>query len=798
MKAENTHIFEIPELGKVELELTNPSHDFYAYEKNHNPLSFSLKYHGVKQQYKSFHLFEWQKIVFSSYFNGNTDQKESYKLLINENTKAESKLWNGNHIISTYYSFRNQVGETKIQIINQRSKVVFELIVEVFPQKMDYKSDYRAMMLDISEIVRNLAYSFLKDTYQKAKPKIQGHTTEHEWWNILDELFDLFVKNIEVIKRQPKHEIIYSEKVLPIERVKKGSAKNISWFQKNSKYINESQGLNIGQGKYSTHALSVKKQITYDTYENRFVVYGIKETILRLIQYKKQIQKNDTQNSYGFLINRINHYLEKLQALLMQTPFNEVSKFEKRSFFSTTLTRGAGYRDYLQIFMLLNKGLEILNDDIFKIEQKEISTLYEYWCFLKLYKLIQQNTSYGMNYQDLIQFKAGKFNVDLKKGEQSKIKFKNQLGEGISLYFNRSFSTKQTFTFDQKPDLTLKLNKQGYKAPFWYILDAKYRFDKETQHGDFNAPDDAIGQLHRYRDSILHSFSKETSYKAAIKNMGGIILYPYPKEEIEFTNNKYFKSIEDVNIGALPFLPSKTKLVESFIKNLINDKSPEDHFEEIIHIDAREYEEKKKTFEDWITIGLLKKQDQDKRMDFLQKKKIHYIPHVKNQHTRIYSSSAILVCVSGSNFGFLYKIKSNKILTREELMQEGITWKLSRSKYIVFDLDSKSEKIEISPKMIPINFRYTTKGALDLHQTNKFQDNNALYINSNNAYRLYTALNRKQISFDITWSESNFDEVIFIVGGKKIFVRNDFYSLNAKTNHHMNITEILKEISLSS
>ncbi len=100
-----------------------------------------------------------------------------------------------------------------------------------------------------------------------------------------------------------------------------------------------------------------------------------------------------------------------------------------------------------------------------------------------------------------------------------------------------------------------------------------------------NVPQDAIGQLHRYRDAILHTEPTNSTYRAAIKNLGGIILYPYPLSEGEFTSNDYFNSIIQVNIGALPFLPSKSNLVSELLNKMINKTPPEEHFERFIEMD---------------------------------------------------------------------------------------------------------------------------------------------------------------------------------------------------------------------
>ena len=61
---------------------------------------------------------------------------------------------------------------------------------------------------------------------------------------------------------------------------------------------------------------------------------------------------------------------------------------------------------------------------------------------------------------------------------------------------------------------------------------------------------------------------------------GAYVLFPYADEE-NYKNNAFYKSIGEVNIGGLPFLPSATSLVKEFLDELIAD-SPESAFERAI------------------------------------------------------------------------------------------------------------------------------------------------------------------------------------------------------------------------
>ena len=113
------------------------------------------------------------------------------------------------------------------------------------------------------------------------------------------------------------------------------------------------------------------------------------------------------------------------------------------------------------------------------------------------------------------------------------------------------------------------------------MFDAKYRI--ETNPDSKYYPDDKpgpkvddINTMHRYRDSIVfeNSLSRFTFEKTMF---GAYILFPYAREE-EYKEHRFYKSIDTVNIGGLPFLPSATSLVTELLDELVAD-SPDAAFE---------------------------------------------------------------------------------------------------------------------------------------------------------------------------------------------------------------------------
>ncbi len=113
-----------------------------------------------------------------------------------------------------------------------------------------------------------------------------------------------------------------------------------------------------------------------------------------------------------------------------------------------------------------------------------------------------------------------------------------------------------------------------------YLFDAKYRIDGKDKGVDV-PPEDAINQMHRYRDAIYYKDYDANALKKEV--IGGYILFPGDGEPNDVAVSKFYKTIKEVNIGAFPLRPKDVenrKLLENFIDELIHTKS----YETIAHV----------------------------------------------------------------------------------------------------------------------------------------------------------------------------------------------------------------------
>jgi hypothetical protein len=84
---------------------------------------------------------------------------------------------------------------------------------------------------------------------------------------------------------------------------------------------------------------------------------------------------------------------------------------------------------------------------------------------------------------------------------------------------------------------------------------------------------DDINTMHRYRDSIVYENTESSRFMFEKKMFGAYVLFPYNDPDGEYKDHRFYRSIETVNIGGLPFLPGTTELLENFLSELVADSS---------------------------------------------------------------------------------------------------------------------------------------------------------------------------------------------------------------------------------
>ncbi|TYP69633.1 restriction endonuclease-like protein [Paenibacillus methanolicus] len=486
----------------------------------------------------------------------------------------------GKMIVSGVLNFQNEVGLTDLQL-RLNGRPIFQLQIEIFPSKIDYKQDYQMILHDVNRQVYNLSFDFLRKTYNLTGLKETRHQSLTEFFTILQHMFDQLVQAVERIKTTPHAKLVREKRVLEAAKVRKAGKENIGYLTKRPQQLVSDEQLGfipLNDTRYfPTHALETKRQVNYDTMENRFVRWVLLRIILKLKDLKARLtEKSRLQDP--ILTRRLNYMQTQLQRLL-KLDFLNVGEMRQLSI-SLVLQMAPGYREVYRNYLMLMKGLSI-QSDLFRLSMKDLAQLYEYWCFLKIHDLLGRK--YELLKQDIIKVNRTGIFVTLDKSQQARIVYRNpKNGEIFTLYYNALPKGDHSETLGQKPDNVLTLKKNDSSAEYKYVFDAKYRlnpaYEGTPYYNKYKLPgpeEDDINTMHRYRDAIVYMDTQSRELERSM--FGAYVLFPYHNEE-QFRQHQFYKSIELINIGAFPFLPNSTELLEAFLDEIIKD-SPEKAYE---------------------------------------------------------------------------------------------------------------------------------------------------------------------------------------------------------------------------
>lgn len=654
-----------------------------------------------------------------------------------------------NHeILSGVINFGNEIGFSDL-VIQIDGVNYLRLVIEVFPTKIDYQNDYKQIVEDVTKEVYNVVFDFLKKTYLGYQQSEKVNSSPVEFFAVINKIYKDFIKAADIIMSQPHHVLETTHQVLPSHKVKKTDGRTIRWIEKHP-----DQAKRVNGEIRIERALAVKKQVSYDTKENQLTKYILLSTARKLESFKKNYIKLQRKEDQAVIV-KIDRMVREINRRCNTTFLADVEAKEASSGMSLVFSMAPGYRELYKYYLMLLRGLSITGD-VFNISVKDLALLYEYWCFIKLNSMMKDR--YQLISQDIVKVQGNGLFVSLVKGSSSKVKYRNsENGELITLSYNPK--SGQVPTVAQKPDNVLSLEKKtvnqaGKKVKYEYVFDAKYRVNPALEGSDYyntishtpGPETDDINTMHRYRDAIVYHNGADPYERTMF---GAYVLFPYANKE-EYRNHKFFESIEKVNIGGLPFLPSETSMVQDMLDALIAD-SPDSAFERATL--PRGIEDKLAKI-DWnqrdVLVGALRNRAQ---LDTCLKYKFYHIPASKIKdadlpihYVAIYQS----INIFGREAGIRYygEVTKTSAVKRRDIREIP---KNSDEAYYRFEIKEWKElNIPLVAKEVR-DFPFFTNMFLLQH----CPDVPDLHISSEEEYRLYTEVRR--LANDASINETDAD-----------------------------------------
>ena len=477
-------------------------------------------------------------------------------------------------ILAGFINYGNDIGKSEILIDYKVGSELrhFRFGFDVLSTKLNYHEHWRKIIEDIESEYRMLSLDYMRRTFHGFSPDTNGETPELIWWSIFAGEQKKFVGAVKSIIERPRHRLHGIETYLRADKL--------------TRIPTSIENELAEHRKEQAHLYRVEQQVqSNDTQENRFLKHALGQITTKYEALKKRIEaiKGASDPFKGEMQNM----LDTLKHLQKNPFFRTVGRFKGMNQESLVLQKASGYSQVYRTWNLLRRAYS-LNDGIYRLQSKDIATLYEIWCFIEVSHIVKEllGIDVDVDHRNRMEM-SGIFTWELGKGEHSRILFKKNDVELAELVYNPKHTDKENDnismenlvvpTVAQKPDIVLQLTKhdQQKDMKMTYLFDAKYRIEGRVNGVD-TPPEDAINQMHRYRDAIY--YKEHTSNELKKEVIGGYILFPGDGQKADVEVSKFYKTIEEVNIGAFPLRPKDVEnreLLVKFIESLIGKASTE-------------------------------------------------------------------------------------------------------------------------------------------------------------------------------------------------------------------------------
>ncbi|SMY33532.1 restriction endonuclease-like protein [Photobacterium andalusiense] len=458
---------------------------------------------------------------------------------------------------------------------------------EVLPTKMVLHQDLPAMYQAIDKVYPLWRFSLVEKTEQDAATSQQRGHFPLIWLANFAALRERFEQGLKVICAAP-----HSRLQPTVANIKAAKLKGRLPHK-----LAEQVKQDFANGQYDKRYALEKKQLSVDTSENRFIKMVVSKSKRQLAEFEQNLRQSnqapERQRLSDSFLNELHSWQQPLQKVLGQSFLKEVGAYTGLSRESLVLQQKTGYSAVYRVWQELKFYLDVFGNQS-SISMKSVAEIYEVWCFLCLKQILEQDLGF-----ELVENGATKltqndfFEYQLKDGFAGAFRFKRSDGVIARLAHEPKFTKKgkliRSYLVSQEPDIVLEVtlpkslsSDSSEEKQFIWLFDAKYRIKTDKNRFDDSnediestdyVPDDAINQMHRYRDALIRlsephvlespsSGNAGQSPKKSRPVFGAFALYPGFFDQATKLN-PYAAAIEEVGIGAFALLPSQNELSET-------------------------------------------------------------------------------------------------------------------------------------------------------------------------------------------------------------------------------------------
>ena len=470
-------------------------------------------------------------------------------------------------------NFGSQIGRSRFWV-DVGGVREFEFEVEVFPTKLDYESDYARIVAEVQEILTGLALEYLRGTFQPGSVVRVPKPSDIEWLTLLKSAAAELEKSLTYVAGHPLRRFVAEGRDMRVDRIHAGNA---SVRRAISRGRGSGDLRTTSRGRVIHEFLPTQMPwLTLDTPEHRWLASQLRTIRRRLVRLRQAVTAGTARGGEESLRTRQTRLeLDDLYARLGRLERLEPMQLAERqlpsSFASLQLLGAPGYREAYKACMTLVLGLHITGGP-FEVSTKDLSELYEYWCYLSLLRMLRHELGEPINLRDLIRQDGSALRVQLKKGQSTRLNFRAS-DRKVSVSYNPEYSGRHLL-LAQKPDMLVTIEDESW-PPLTLVVDAKYRVKSDADYiASFDSagpPEDALNVLHRYRDALLESDASQQTPRLKRTVVQAAAMFPYVEATSgAFGGGRLWKSLQTLGVGAIPMLPGHTEYAEAWLRTALS------------------------------------------------------------------------------------------------------------------------------------------------------------------------------------------------------------------------------------
>ncbi|MGE2832703.1 DUF2357 domain-containing protein [Mycobacterium sp. SMC-4] len=491
------------------------------------------------------------------------------------------------------------VGRLRVQVIDSTTRLSRTADIEVLAVKIDHETEYRQMLTDIASFAAEAVLQGFAPTMVGLAPSdLPAELLYHRFAMIAAYLKDpTFEAAIARVTSQPHRTWVTEREPRPIgSPFPAGTAFRHAVRAPGPRVPWRSGTATIA----SLPAVLIRNraEASVDNPANQFVKFALERWRTIALELFDVLSQSSRSVESGPLRRGQQVAAEvgaQLDEYLAHPVFREVNSLRRMPTSDQVLLKRAGYREVFRIFAMTESGPTLRIDredmhDVFAASQRNIATLYEFWCFLAVVDSLGRVC--GLNQTPRAFAVAGDgMSVTMRAGRKSKLSWTVQRGGrtlNVEAYFNRTFAgaddRRGSWSQAMRPDCSVCIRPEdstpssvpAHELEVWLHFDAKYRVDNllaqlslgpdslEPAEGlptPGGAKRDDLLKMHAYRDAIA-------------RTAGAYVLYP-GSEIKDVRRHPGFKEILP-GLGAFPLRPnsdglqSSSRALDQFLSDVLS------------------------------------------------------------------------------------------------------------------------------------------------------------------------------------------------------------------------------------